>query len=83
MEVLGRKLDFLVLYLSFGFHYFFLSNRSLNLEQEAQGKQLEKDKERASLTGITTTTVPAEPSIYKCFITHKYRFYKNILLYIK
>lgn len=39
-----------------------LFDRSLNLEQEAQGKQLEKDKERASLTGITTPSVPAEPS---------------------
>ncbi|KZS17847.1 signal peptide peptidase-like 3 isoform X1 [Daphnia magna] len=40
------------------------SFRSLNLEQEAQTKQLEKDKERATLTGITTPTVPSEPSIY-------------------
>lgn len=36
--------------------------RSLNLEQEAQVKQLEKDKERASLTGIVTPSVPAETS---------------------
>jgi hypothetical protein len=45
---------------------FLLIFRSLNLEQEAQTKQLEKDKERATLTGITTPTVPSEPSIYSC-----------------
>lgn len=46
--------------------FYFFEFRSLNLEQEAQTKQLEKDKERATLTGITTPTVPSEPSIYSC-----------------
>ena len=30
--------------------------RSLNLEQEAQGKQQEKDKDRSSLSGISTAS---------------------------
>jgi len=32
------------------------SFRSLNLEQEAQGKQQEKDKDRSSLSGISTAS---------------------------
>jgi hypothetical protein len=57
--------------------------RSLNLEQEAQTKQLEKDKERATLTGITTPSVPSEPSIYSCKYSSSNRLDSLTLLFFR
>jgi len=48
----------LVIYLTFNLFFY----RSLNLEQEAQVKQQEKDKERNSLTGIVGPSTPVETS---------------------